>query len=318
MPRQPRRSTQPLGCSPTGIAMVSPNFRKSCRAFGKFLAAAFLIAAASIAVLFGIAEWKLHRTHDTPLTPLKAEPKSLDYTEGERLSKIVGCWAGCHGKAGLGGSIDMDGYYSVTAPNLNSVIPHYSDPELARLIRFGIKRDGSSALGMISYTFYPLSDEDLINIIAHLRRQSPQPATLRIRSITMTARLKLAMGKWQVAADQIDSTRPRWGNLPRTTAFERGRYLASITCSECHGVDFRGNEFKDNTYDGGPSLAIIAIYGRNEFRHLMRTGEPIGGRDLGEMGWVARNGFVNFKDQEIDDIRTFLTEYHGLQREPLK
>src|SRR5690606_40923871 len=50
------------------------------------------------------------------------------------------------------------------------------------------------------------------------------------------------------------------------------------------------------------------------FRHLMRTGEPISGRDLGEMGWVARNGFVNFKDQEIDEIRTFLREYNGLQK----
>jgi mono/diheme cytochrome c family protein len=138
----------------------------------------------------------------------------------------------------------------------------------------------------------------------------------RHRSITAAARLKLAMGKWQVAADQVDATRPRWGELPRTTAFERGRYLASITCSECHGVDFRGNEFRDNTYDGGPTLATIAIYGREEFRHLMRTGEPIDGRDLGEMSWVARNGFIHFEDQEIDDIRTFLMEYHGLPEEP--
>jgi len=209
----------------------------------------------------------------------------------------------------------MDGYYSISAPNLNSVIPYYSDPELTRLIRFGIKRDGSSALGMISYTFYPLSEEDVRNIIAHLRRQPPQAAVPSHKMITIAARLKLAMGKWQVAADQIDPARPRWGELPRTTAFERGRYLASITCSECHGVDFRGNEFKDNTYDGGPSLAIIAMYGRNEFRHLMRTGEPIGGRDLGEMSWVARNGFVHFKDQEIDDIRTFLRERYGLSNE---
>jgi cytochrome c553 len=247
--------------------------------------------------------------------PLKAELEAADYAEGERLSRIVGCWAGCHGQTGQGGSIDMDGYYSVTAPNLNSAIPHYSDPELVRLIRFGVKRDGTSALGMISYTFYPLSDEDLINIVAHLRRQPPQPAAPRHKTITIAARLKLAMGKWQVAADQIDVTRPRWGELPRTTAFERGRYLASITCSECHGVDFRGNEFKDNTYDGGPSLAIVAMYGRDEFQHLMRTGEPIGGRDLGEMSWVARNGFVHFKDQEIDDILTFLREYHGLPSE---
>lgn len=295
-----------------------PNIRNSkiARILTAFLAVTGMITLFGGAALFGTSEWKLRRTHDVPLTPLKAGLGLPNYAEGERLSKIVGCWAGCHGKTGQGGSIDMDGYYSVTAPNLPSIIPRYSDSELARLIRFGVKRDGSSAIGMISYTFYPLSDKDLANIIAHLRRQPPQPAVPRHTTITMTARIKLALGKWQVAADQVDATRPRWGELPRTTAFERGRYLASVTCSECHGVDFRGNEFQDNTYDGGPSLALIAIYGRNEFRHLMRTGEPIGGRDLGEMGWVARNGFVYFKDQEIDDIRTFLREHNGLPKEP--
>lgn len=288
----------------------------SFRILAKVLLLSGLASLAGVAALLGVAEWKLRRTHDVPLAPLETVRGPVDYAEGERLSRIVGCWSGCHGMTGQGGSIDMDGYYSVTAPNLDFSVHEYSDPELARLIRFGIKRDGSSALGMISYTFYPLSDEDLGNIIAHLRRQPMQPAAPRHRAITLAARFKLAMGKWQVAADQIDATRPRWGELPRTTPFERGRYLASITCSECHGLDFRGNEFEDNTYDGGPSLAIIALYGRDEFRRLMRTGEPIGGRDLGEMSWVARNGFVHFKDEEIDDMRTFLRVHHGLPEEP--
>jgi cytochrome c553 len=291
---------------------------RTYRILQKSLIAVCVIVLAGIAALFATAQWKLLRTHNVSLTPLNADVGSANYVEGERLSRIVGCWAGCHGETGQGGSIEMDGYYSVTAPTLTSVVPDYSDPELARLIRFGVKRDGSSALGMISYTFYPLSDEDLINIIAHLRRQPPQPVAQRHRSITVAARLKLALGEWQVAADQVDATRPRWGALPRTTAFERGRYLAAITCSECHGVDFRGNEFRDNTYDGGPSLAIIAMYRRDEFRHLMRTGEPIGGRDLGEMGWVARNGFTHLTDQEIDDIRTFLRAYHGLPEESVE
>jgi cytochrome c553 len=294
---------------------MAGHFCKIPRILAAVSAVACLVLLISGAALLGIAEWKLRRTHDVPLAPLKTARGPVDYAEGERLAKIVGCWAGCHGMTGQGGAVDMKGYYNVTAPNLDFSIRQYSDSELVRLIRFGIKRDGTSALGMISYTFYPLSDEDLGNIIAHLRRQPLRPAVPRHRTITIAARVQLALAKWQVSADQIDAALPRWGELPRTTPFERGRYLASITCSECHGLDFRGNEFKDNTFDGGPSLAIVAMYGRNEFRHLMRTGEPIGGRDLGEMSWVARNGFVHFNDQEIDDIRAFLREYHGLPRE---
>ena len=86
----------------------------------------------------------------------------------------------------------------------------------------------------------------------------------------------------------------------------RGRYLASITCAECHGLDFRGNEL-----EGGPSLAVIAIYTPETFRHLLRTGEPLGGRDLGLVSRVAWNAFSLFTDDEIADIYRFLQTHHG-------
>ncbi|MEP6634245.1 MAG: cytochrome c [Luteimonas sp.] len=274
-----------------------------------------LAVVAYFSAIFGASEWKLRRSHNVRSMPLKIGMTSPDLVEGARLSKIVGCWAGCHGKEGGGGSIDMEGYYSVTAPTLSAVLPLYGDAELVRLIRFGVKRDGTSLLGMTSYTFYPLADRDLANIIGHLRRQPLQPEAPRHRTISLAARIDLAMGKWKVAADQVDPTLPRWGSLPRATSFERGRYLASITCAECHGTNFNGNEFNDNTYDGGPSLSLISVYGKEQFRHLLRTGEPISGRDLGEMSWVAKNGFIYFRDDEIDDIRTFLRAHHGLPKD---
>lgn len=261
--------------------------------------------------VYGASEWKLRHTHDVPLSALRTDLGSVNLPEGRRWAQLLGCWAGCHGKEGHGGQLDMDGYYTITAPNLSAVIPPYTDPELIRLIRFGVKRDGSSALGMISYTFFPLGDADLANVIAFLRLQPEQMIVGRKRAIEFQARIRLLFGKWQVAADQVNPKAPRWGELPRTNAFERGRYLASVTCSECHGVDFRGNTFEDNTYDGGPSLAVVAIYGPEEFQKLLHSGEPIGARQLGEMGWVARNAFVHFTREEVGDIYTFLREYHS-------
>lgn len=296
----------------TSIYMNSQSHKRIRRGVARAIGIIGSVAIIGACWVFGASEWKLRRVHDVPLVGIRDTAGSPDPAEGERMARIVGCWSGCHGDTGQGGQIDMEGYYRVTAPTLSSVLPLYSDAELVRLVRFGVKRDGSTLLGMTSYTFFPLGDEDLANIIVHLRRQPLLPAVPRERAITWTARLRLAQGKWQVAADQIDPARPRWGELPRTSAFERGRYLASITCTECHGLEFRGNEFNDNTYDGGPSLAIVAIYDRDAFRELMRTGKSVGGRDLGEMAWVARNGFVHFKEGEIDDIRAFLRTYHGL------
>jgi cytochrome c553 len=282
------------------------------------IAASLMTAAATWGGVMLASEWKLRHRHDLPLPSKPLVFTSPDVVQGERMAKIVGCWAGCHGLTGEGDVLEMEGYYRVTAPTLSAVLPAYTDEELVRLVRFGIKRDGSSLLGMTAYTFFPLSDEDLSNIIAHLRRQPAQPPVPREKHVTWWARLKLLQGQWQLAADQIDPSRPRWGALPRSTAFERGRYLAAVTCSECHGLDFRGNVFQDNTYDGGPSLSVIAAYEAEDFRQLMRTGTPVGGRELRVMGWVARNAFVYFTDQEIDDIRVFLLTYHEIPNADLR
>ena len=264
------------------------------------------IAVLSLAALYAISEWRLRRSYDAPLTPLRtSEP--VDLAEGERMAKIVGCWAGCHGPEGEGGAEHIRGIVRHTAPTLSAVLPLYTDEELVRLIRYGVKRDGRSAIGMISYTFWPLGDEDLADIIAHLRRQPPVQPVPRKLELTFRGRIALVTGRWKVSAAQVDRTIPRWGELPRATAFERGRYLASITCSECHGLDFGGNEL-----EGAPSLAVVAMYTPESFRHLLRTGEALGGRDLGLMSRVSRNAFSLFTDGEISDIYAFLRTHHNL------
>lgn len=223
------------------------------------------------------------------------------------MAKIVGCWAGCHGPRGEGGYEHIEGVVKHTAPTLSQVMPLYTDEELVRLVRYGVKRDGRTALGMISYTFWALSDEDLANIVAHLRKQPVATPVSRELELGLRGRIALATGTWAVSAEQVDRTIPRWGELPQNSPFERGRYLASITCSECHGLNFDGNEL-----EGGPSLAILSIYTPESFQHLLRTGEGVGGRDLGFMGEVAREAFSLFTDEEISDLYTFLTEHHGL------
>ena len=117
------------------------------------------------------------------------------------------------------------------------------------------------------------------------------------------------LGEWKIAADQVDSGRPRWGALPRSTPFERGRYLASVTCSECHGLDFKGMP-----YFPSPSLAIVNGYHPEQFRRLLRTGEHLSGRSDGMMSDLARAAFAEFTDEEIDDLYAFLTtSFEGAQ-----
>ena len=128
----------------------------------------------------------------------------------------------------------------------------------------------------------------------------------RHRRITPLGRLALVLGKWTISADQVDRAIPRWGELPQPTPFERGRYLASVICSECHGLDLEGMDFFPS-----PSLKIVNGYYPEQFRRLLRTGEHLSGRTDGLMSDVSRDAFAEFTDAEIDDLYAFLTDAFG-------
>lgn len=269
------------------------------------LASVATVAALGIGSIYGMSEWKMRRQYEAPLVALRTDAP-LNLAEGERMARIVGCWDGCHGRTGEGGQEEIEGIIRHTAPTLSQVLPLYSDEELVRLVRYGLKRDGRSAVGMISYTFWALGDQDLANIIAHLRRQPTLPPIERKRELSWRGRLALATGEWKVSVEQVDRSRPRWGDLPQATAYERGRYLASVTCSECHGLDFTGNPLEH-----APSLAIVARYSQEQFAHLMRTATPPDGRTLNDaMDWVAK---APFTDHEIAGLYQFLRTHHGFK-----
>lgn len=148
--------------------------------------------------------------------------------------------------------------------------------------------------------FYNLSDEDLGTILALIRSQAPCEGTEAEVKPGILTRLELVPGKFPPYAQEIDHTAAR---LPKDTtdpvAF--GRYLATTSCSECHGMDFQG----DPNY-AIPSLTMASGYSDADFARLMRTGIALGNRELGLMSQVARSRFANFTDVEVKSVHAFL------------
>ena len=276
---------------------------KPLRAVALACAALAVLAVTALIVVWGISEREMHLPREAPLVALSpATPPDL--AEGGRMARIIGCLEGCHGRNGEGGHEEIEGIVRHVAPTLSQVLPDYTDDELVRLVRYGVKRDGKSAVGMISYTFWALGDQDLANVMAFLRRLPSAPAMERTLDLTWRGRWSLVTGEWKVSSEQVEQDRPQWGNLPQPTPVERGRYLASVTCSECHGLDFHGNALEK-----APTLAVIGAYSEEQFRHLIRTAEGLGGRTLDpNMRWVAD---APFADAEIVAIYRFLRQYHG-------
>jgi mono/diheme cytochrome c family protein len=261
-----------------------------------------LVVFAATAWIYGASQWILVRGREAPLGAITLPVAADALAEGRRFAVLIGCLEGCHGPTGEGGEESVEGVFAATAPTLSAVLPDYGDPELVRLIRYGVKRDGRTAVGMPAATFYPLGNDDLARVIAHLRQLPRVQPVPRRRDVYLLGRLALALGEWKVSADAVDPGRPRWGELPRSTPFERGRYLASVVCSECHGLDYGGDP-----YFPSPPLTVVKAYDISQFKHLMRTGEPLDGRDLGLMGRVSRAAFVAFTEREAEDLHAFLT-----------
>jgi len=245
----------------------------------------------------------VRRSYDAPLTPLHAT-STPNPVAGRHKAKVAGCWAGCHGNEGEGGVESIKDIHRSAAPTLSQVLPEYTNDELVRLIRYGVKRDGRSSIGMISYATWSLGDQDLADIIAHLRTQPVRPPVERSHEFTLRGRWAMVTGKWGVDAVMVDRSMPRWGELPRDTPFERGRYLASVVCAACHGRNLQGSALERT-----PSLVVVAVYSEEQFRQLMRTATTATGREVTRMAWVRDVGFT---DQEIDDLYAFLRKHDGV------
>ena len=129
------------------------------------------LAAASVAVI----SWhKLARTSDVAVAPISVPSDEAAVARGRHLADAVTKCVHCHG-ANLGGSMFIDdaAFARLPAPNITRGRggrgAAYSDAELARLIRHGIKRDGRPAVIMPSSSYQYLSDADLGAIIAYVR-----------------------------------------------------------------------------------------------------------------------------------------------------
>lgn len=252
-----------------------------------------------LGLVYGISQRQLTRTYDMPLTAFRAQEGSPALVaEGERLARVRGCF-GCHGPA-LEGRTFMDEPWvaRIVAPNLTRVVPEYSDAELERLIRRGVRRGGGGVWVMPSNMYYHLSDDDLAAVVAYLRSVPPRDGPAFEVELRLLGRFEAVTGKYPPVTEEIDTAQPRL-MVDRSDPVSWGRYLATTACTECHGATLEGG---GNT----PDLRIAAAHTREQFTRLMRTGIGLGERELGLMKRVALSRFSYLTDEEIAALHAYL------------
>ncbi len=257
------------------------------------------------------AKAELQQQFDVPLTALEVPAGAEVIAEGERLATIRGCFW-CHGQA-----LEGQEYFTEAGPGIIAVAPDltrevrtYSPAEFSRAVRHGVKRDGTSVQpAMPSFAFYNMSDADMGAIIAYIQSLPEQDGYLGQFRLLPTGWFRWVAGKLPPpAALLIDHDAPRVPPAVSGSQEERGRYLAESICTECHGDN--GRLRVPNT----PDLRIAAAYTREDFFRLMRTGIPMGEREIDyHMKDVSKYRYTHFTDEEVDALYTY---FHSMLDAP--
>ena len=253
------------------------------------------------AIVYLLSERLLRRTYTEPAVNIAVPSDSGSVQEGYRLAMVRGCSGGCHGMGIAGGVfIDEPLLARLVAPNLTAAVRRYSNADLVRIIRRGVRPDGSSVIGMPSEMFSMLTDKDLGKILAYLRSVPPVGGSRPERRLGPIARVAFVAGKFRPAAEAVRKAALLVGSYPEEgDSTAPGGYLAGTSCTECHGLDLRGG-------DRAPDLVIAAGYSFEAFRKLMRQGMALGNRELPLMSEVSRGRFRHFTDQDLRGLYTYL------------
>ena len=228
-----------------------------------------------------------------------------EVSSGERLARVLGC-SGCHGRDLRGQVwIDEPALGMLHSSNLTRALATYSDAQFARAVRFGVRADGSPLWAMPSSIFTRLGDPDMRSLIAFLRTVEPGGEVHPRMVLGPEGRRLVEAGELKPEPELVRESRDS-GPPPIGGDHGWARYMIRATCAECHGIDLSGdpNPTAEST---APPLSIVSAYSRPQFHHLLRTGEPVGGRTLGLMAEVAQSRFSRLTDAEVDAIYDYLS-----------
>ncbi len=214
------------------------------------------------------------------------------------------------GKELVGQLLQLPGFPGeLVAPNLTPDAEtgsgNWTDDQIARAIREGVKHDDTTLFPMMPYRYYKtLSDEDLASVVVYLRSLTPTRNSLPQSRVNFPV-------NYLVRGAPEPVTAPVSGPDP-SNQLARGKYMAGLGCG-CHqpiegkgfggGEDLRGPWGAVTSANITPDPSGIAYYSEAGFISVLRTGY-VGARKLNSiMPW---NGLKNLSDDDLKAIFAYL------------
>ncbi len=258
-------------------------------------------------------ERRLNKIYTLEIADFEVSFDPLTIERGRHFADNVFLCGACHGMD-YSGQIELDDplFGRLVFPNITEIKDEYSNAELERLIRYGIKRDGKPAVLMPSFEYTHLSDPDMEAIIAYIKNLPAVENDLPETKLGPLARIFLGLGVFEhfISAEDIDhyAERPP-APEPGPTA-EYGKYLAS-TCQTCHGPGYSGGKGPGEPPDMPIATNItahretgIGLWSIDDFYRAMREGIRPNGEKLDE--FMPYLNFRGMTDMELDALWAFL------------
>jgi cytochrome c553 len=259
------------------------------------------VAFSAVAIVYAVSAWQLSKHHKVAEPALRVTATASMVVEGARLAHVNGCF-GCHGDD-MTGHVFVDNLFvgRLSGPNLTRIIPHYSNQQIADLIRSGVRPNGAGIVFMPSHVLVKLADADIAAIIAFLRTLEPRPDTAKDSNLGPLLRALIVAGALPLEPNKVDSN--QIGPPARPANGEAlGQYLAKTTCAMCHGDDLYGEKQmkSPNLYE------MVPAYSLDQFHTLMSTGLAPGGRKLGLMTEMS-GGLKFLRDDEVAALHAYFS-----------
>ncbi len=284
------------------------------------IAAAVVVALVVICVgaVFAISARRIGRTWPpTDIRPVTIPHDSAAVARGAHLAEAVTKCVHCHGD-NLSGTmfINDPAFGQIVAPNLTRGKggrgTTYTDQDLVRLLRRGIKPDGHAAAIMPSDAYQFLGDADLGAIIAWVRSKPPVEHEWPAPKFGPVFRMLVTFGvplfpAARIAADNLAIAQPP---APGPTP-EYGHYLTQIGgCTFCHNPSFSGGKIVGGNPNSPPAANLtpggIGGWTEADFVKVLRTGKRYGDNapiNNDFMPWLQSG---HMTDEEIHAVWLYL------------
>jgi mono/diheme cytochrome c family protein len=285
-----------------------------------------LIVAATVVVL-PVA----HHVPDPAISPALAQ-RTPDAARGEYIAVLGDC-AFCHTKAGgpsYAGGLALSSplgtiYSSNITPDRDTGIGAYTLADFVRVMRLGVKPDGTRLYPAMPYTAYAkVADEDLQDLFAYLQSSiAAVPLASRATDIRWPLSIRWPLALWN-AAFHDDSRFVTDGS--NDSQWNRGAYLVQglAHCGTCHtprGIFFEEKDLRgrSNLYLSGSRLdatSPINLRGNSgdglgrwsiaDIATLLKSGRSEHSAVTGAMADAVRHSTQYMTDQDVTSIAIYV------------